>query len=136
MNHQYSVAVHVLSLLNLNPAFSSEELAGSVGVHPVVVRTVTGLLRQGGLLTTSRGVPGAQLTRRPDQITLLDIYRAVNAPESVLKLHPRPNPACPVGAHIQSVLETSFGHAQSALEASLATTTLADVIQALQARAG
>lgn len=133
MNSQYSIAVHVLSLLNQSGLpQSSEFLAASVGVNPVVIRNVTGLLRRGGLLTTQRGVTGARLTRPADQISLLDVYRAVQAPGSVLKMHQKPNPRCPVGARIQGVLDDVFAQAQAALEAQLAGVSLADVGRALQ----
>jgi DNA-binding IscR family transcriptional regulator len=132
MNSQYAVAVHLLALIDSSAEpVSSEYVAGSVGVNPVVVRHVTGLLRRGGLLTTRRGVAGAQLTRPASEISLLEIYRAVNAPQSVLKLHPHPNPACPVGAGIQGVLDVVFGQAQAALEARLAQIWLSDIGTAL-----
>ena len=133
MNSQYSIAVHILSLINSSAeALSSEYIAGSVGVNPVVIRQVSGLLRRGGLLATQRGVTGARLTRPPSQISLLDVYRAVNAPQTVLKLHQHPNPACPVGANIQCVLDDVFAQAQAALEDRLSQMTLADVGAALQ----
>jgi DNA-binding IscR family transcriptional regulator len=132
MNSQYAVAVHLLALIDSSAEpVSSEYVAGSVGVNPVVVRHVTGLLRRGGLLTTRRGVAGAQLTRPASEISLLEIYRAGNAPQSVLKLHPHPNPACPVGAGIQGVLDVVFGQAQAALEARLAQIWLSDIGTAL-----
>ena len=132
MNSQYAVAVHLLALIDSSAEpVSSEYVAGSVGVNSVVVRHVTGLLRRGGLLTTRRGVAGAQLTRPASEISLLEIYRAVNAPQSVLKLHPNPNPACPVGAGIQGVLDVVFGQAQAALEARLAQIRLSDIGTAL-----
>ncbi|MBZ9749397.1 Rrf2 family transcriptional regulator [Deinococcus sp. HMF7604] len=132
MNSQYAIAVHILSLVNDSPEpLSSEDMAGSVGVNPVVVRQVTGLLRRAGLLTTQRGIPGARLTRPAQDISLLDIYRAVDAPETVLKRHRKPNPACPVGARIQGVLDDVFDQAQAALEAQLAQICLSDIHQAL-----
>jgi len=132
MNNEFSIAVHVLSLLNHDDLpKSSDFLAGSVGVNPVVIRTVTGLLRRGGLIETQRGVAGARLTRAPEQISLLDIYRAVHAPKTVLKMHPKPNPSCQVGARIQGVLDGVYVQAQAALEAELAEVSLADVTTAL-----
>ena len=133
MNSQFSVAVHLLSLLNQGELpKSSEFIAGSVGVNPVVIRNVTGLLRRAGLLETRRGVTGARLTRAAAQISLLDVYRAVQAPETVLKVHQHPNPVCPVGARIQSVLGEVFSQAQGAMEAELAQVRLADVTSALR----
>ena len=137
MNSHYSIAVHILSLINSSAeALSSEFIAGSVGVNPVVIRQVSGMLRRGGLLATQRGVMGARLTRPAEQISLLDVYRAVHAPQTVLKLHQHPNPACPVGANIQGVLDDVFAQAQAALEERLAKVTLADVGAALQEKAG
>ena len=136
MNSQYSIAVHILTLLNSSSgAVASAEIAGSVGVNPVVIRSVTGLLRKAGLLTTQRGVAGAQLTRPARQISLLDVYRAVDAPESVLKVHPHPNLACPVGAGIQRALEEVYGQAQAALESRLAEVSLSDITRAVHQQA-
>ncbi|THF71526.1 Rrf2 family transcriptional regulator [Deinococcus sp. Arct2-2] len=132
MNSQYSIAVHILTLLDSSSGpMGSAEIAASVGVNPVVIRTVTGLLRKAGLLTTQRGVAGAQLTRRADQISLLDVYRAAQAPDSVLKVHQHPNLACPVGAGIQRALDEVYGQAQAALESRLAEVTLSDITRAV-----
>ena len=137
MNSQYAVAVHVLSIISQFPEHSSSaDIAASVGTNPVVIRTVTGLLRRADLLATQQGVSGARLTRDPRDITLLDVYRAVNGEASVFRLHEHPHPACPVGANIQATLEARFGSAQAAMEAELARTTLADVLGDLAARAG
>jgi Rrf2 family protein len=132
MNSQYSIAVHILTLVDSSSGpMGSAEIADSVGVNPVVIRNVTGLLRKAGLLTTQRGVPGAQLTRPARQISLLDVYRAVQAPDSVLKMHQHPNLACPVGAGIQRALEEVYGQAQAALESHLAAVTLSDITRAV-----
>jgi Rrf2 family protein len=137
VNSQYAVAVHVLSLISTFPGRSSSaDIAESVGTNPVVIRGVTGLLRRAGLLRTQRGVAGAVLTRPPAQITLLDVYRAVNGQGSVFRVHGQPHPQCPVGANIQATLEERFGRAQAALERELGRTTLADVMADLAARAG
>jgi DNA-binding IscR family transcriptional regulator len=137
MTSQYAIAVHILTLVYFatDPA-GSEEIAESVGVNPVIIRNITGLLRRAGLLETQRGVMGARLTRPADQVSLLDVYRAVNAPESVLKLHQKPNLACPVGANIQGVLDEIFVQAQAALESRLAIVSLMDVTGALLRRVG
>ncbi|ACO48064.1 Rrf2 family transcriptional regulator [Deinococcus deserti] len=129
MNSHYAMAVHVLALINMYPdsARTSEDIAASIGTNPVVVRNVIGHLRRAGLLDTRQGVAGAHLTRAPRDITLLDVYRAVNAPASVFKLHEQPNPRCPVGSRIQGSLTQVFGEAQGALEAHLASLTLEDV---------
>jgi len=138
MKSQYAVAVHILSMIALNPqrSFSSEDLASSVGTHAVVIRSIVKLLREEGLVQTQQGVAGIQLTRRPEELTLLQVYRAVDAPESVFRLHERPNPHCAVGGNILDTLGSVFGGAQEVLEAHLAQVTLADVVSDLARRIG
>jgi DNA-binding IscR family transcriptional regulator len=108
-------------------------MAGSIGVNPVIVRNVTGMLRRAGLVVTQQGVAGASLSRRPDSITLLDIYRAVEPDAELFSIHSRPNPNCPVGVKIEDTLEKHFTAAQQAMEARLAKVTLKQVIHDLQA---
>lgn len=133
MTSRYAIAIHILALIDLTPenAGSSAAIAGSVGTNPVVVRSVIGLLRCAGLLETRRGVAGARLTRSPEGINLLEVYRAVEVRESVFRVHEHPHPQCPVGSRIGGVLETVFGGAQRALEAQLEGVTLADVAREL-----
>lgn len=137
INSRLAVSVHILSLIASHPdqAMSSEFIAGSVNTNPVVIRRLTGSLRQAGLLATTAGKSGAMLTKRPEDITLLMIYRAVESKDNLFSMHEHPNPACPVGRNIQSTLDNTFMRAQRALEAELEAETLADVMHHLaQAR--
>lgn len=133
---RFSIGVHILSLLGADPGAenTSEYLAGSIGVNPVVVRNVSGMLRRAGLVATRQGVAGARLARPLAEVTLLDVYRAVAAVDEgdLFAVHPNPNPRCPVGANIQRTLENVFGEAQRAMEARLAQTTLEQVARQLR----
>lgn len=135
---RFSIAVHVLMLLDAGPdgAATSEWMAASVGVNPVTVRTVVGLLRRAGIVHTQQGVSGARLARPLAQITLLDVYRAVERTRGLFSIHAKPNPACPVGANIQAALEGCFSSAQAALEATLEATNLQQVLDDVLQRAG
>lgn len=133
--NRFAIAVHTLTLLesDAEQEYTSEYMAGSIGVNPVVVRNVLGMLRRAGLVRTQQGVPGARLARDPSRITLLEVYRAVEPENELFSIHDRPNPNCPVGANIQQSLESVFQAAQSAMEQRLAATTLADVAQDIKA---
>ncbi|WP_405082710.1 Rrf2 family transcriptional regulator [Paenibacillus chitinolyticus] len=132
ISSRFAVAVHILSLLELNKEGrnTSEYIAGSVNTNPVVIRRITGMLNKAGLTRTSPGVAGAALGRTPAEITLLDIYRAVQADmqDELFAMHENTNPDCPVGKNIQSTLETRFNRAQLAMEQELAGVTLADIV--------
>lgn len=133
-----AVGVHVLALLAQTgeEPLSSEVMAGSVNTNAVVIRRVLGRLRRAGLVGSLEGSGGGwRLARAPVGITLLDVYRAVEE-EPLFSLHSRqPNPACLVGRNIQGALEDAFGEAEGAMERRLAETTMAEVLDAVLARA-
>ena len=77
---------------------------------------------------------GASLTRPPEQITLLDVYRGIEPGDLLALHHRRPNLLCRCGRNIQPVLIATFKKAEAVLEATLAETSIADVVQAIKAR--
>ncbi|RSL33109.1 Rrf2 family transcriptional regulator [Salibacterium salarium] len=133
INSRLSVAIHILSLLSSYPdhRLSSEFIAGSVQTNPVVIRRISGMLRKAGLIFTQTGVSGAVLSKKPEYITLLDIYQAVFPEEDLFTVHNNPNPACPVGNKIQQTLDHSFERVESAMKNELASQTLQDVTEHL-----
>ena len=130
---KFTIGVHIITALDYfkdMDRVNSEFLAGSIGVNPVIVRTVISQLREAGIVQTQRGSSGAELSRRLDEITLYDVYKAVgsvDADEGLFHFHEQPNPECPVGRNIHKVLDRHLAEAQRALEDSLKTTTLADI---------
>jgi DNA-binding IscR family transcriptional regulator len=134
--NRFSIAVHILSLLGTfeGEDLTSEWMAGSIGVNPVIVRNVTGMLRRAGLVTTQQGARGAQVARPFKKITLLDVLKAVET-EDLFSLHPNPNPNCLVGSRIQNTLEMVYERAQGAMEAELKATTLDKVIENFKIKA-
>lgn len=138
MSSRVAVAVHVLALLTWRrgEAVSSQQIARSVNTNPVVVRRIIGALRNAGLVSVQAGAAGgAQLARGPEEITVLDVYHAVEAAEGLFSLHPHPpSQHCDVGANIQTALVTVFDGAQAAMEGVLAGVTLADVWESVFSR--
>lgn len=127
---RFAFAVHVLALLSLQEGvpLSSEVIAGSVNTNPALIRRLLSMLAAAGLTASQLGAGGgALLAREPSRITLLDVYRAVDDAQLFALHREAPNPACLVGRHIQGVLTDYIGDAQRAMEALLATRTLADV---------
>ena len=128
---RFSIAVHTLSLIAVSPNdCTGDYIAGSVNTNPVVIRRIMGMLKKAGLVDVRPGVGGASLRKDPNQITLLDVYRAVNVTEEnqLFRIHENPNIRCPVGRNIEQVLQAELRDAQSAMEQRLAQTTLAQLI--------
>ncbi|WP_206514577.1 Rrf2 family transcriptional regulator [Brevibacillus marinus] len=128
---RFSIAVHTLSLIAVSPNdCTGDYIAGSVNTNPVVIRRIMSMLKKAGLVDVRPGVGGASLRKDPNQITLLDVYRAVNVTEEnqLFRIHENPNIRCPVGRNIEQVLQAELRDAQSAMEQRLAQTTLAQLI--------
>jgi DNA-binding IscR family transcriptional regulator len=128
---RFSIAVHTLSLIAMSPSLcTSDFIAGSVNTNPVIIRKIIGMLKKAGLVGVRPGVGGTYLLKDTDQITLLDIYRAVEVIENgeLFNFHDHPNPNCTVGRNIESVLRSEMREAQSALEQRLAQVSLKQLL--------
>ncbi|MES2463847.1 MAG: Rrf2 family transcriptional regulator, partial [Armatimonadota bacterium] len=109
-------------------------MAESVGVNPVMVRNVTGMLRRAGIVASSQGKAGTRLARRLEAITLLDVYRAVNAAEELFSVHENPKLGCPVGGNIEWALGGVLADAQRTMEERLRLTTMASIVEQIRSR--
>ena len=89
-------------------------------------------LKEAGLVEVRAGFGGASLAKPLDEITLLDVYKAVDCVEDGLfHFHESPNPACPVGKNIHGVLDGHLARAQAAMEEQLRAVTLASLAESL-----
>lgn len=79
-NSRLSLALHTLSHMAGDPERirTSADIAEHAGTNPVVVRRVLGRLREAGLLISEKGHAGGwRLARAPEEITLADVYLAL-----------------------------------------------------------
>jgi Rrf2 family protein len=131
ISSRFSVAVHVLTLLAVTPTgelLTSDRMAGSVNTNPVIIRRILGQLKKAGLVEVRAAAGGTYLRRASADITLLDVYRAVEVVEgNLFSVHDKPNPKCPVGRNIQAALDDTLRRAQAALEQQLASVSIAQV---------
>lgn len=140
ISSRFAVAVHILSLLAVSPTShnTSEWIAGSVNTNPVIIRRVLGKLKKAGLVNVRSGTGGAYLIKELKDITLFEIYQGVEVvkEDNLFHLHEQPNPKCPVGANIQSVLQLVLISAQSAMEEVLMKVTMAQLVDGLIKKIG
>jgi len=135
-NSRFAVSLHILAYLvyRSSSAVPSAEIAESVDTNPVVIRRLLSALMKARLVTAQKGATGGfSLASTPENITLLDVYRAVEPkPDHGLRSF-APNHKCPVGAKIEAILHGIFFKAQAGMEAELSHVTLANVHAQLHA---
>ena len=132
---RFVVAIHALSVLARHSGkgpVCSNMIAQSVHTNPVVIRRLMSELEKAALVASTSGRSGGfSLARPAPQITLADVYRAVED-EAVFRMHKLdPEAACPVAAQLSKVLSPPLRAAESAMTMSLQLTTLDDVSQAI-----
>ncbi len=130
VNTQFSIGIHILVAIgSAGCSMTSTELAASVNAYPSFVRRILSKLAKAGLIKTSKGKGGCcTLSRKASEITLLEVYRAVEAPKA-FAIHAYPvEKRCKVSHGIKSCLSKVLDQAQRALEESLDRTTLASVM--------
>jgi Rrf2 family protein len=139
-DNRFAVAVHALALLTFESEsgtpLKSEFLAQHINTNPVVVRRILSSLAKARLVTSQAGANGgSRLARSPENISLLEIYRAVNA-DNLFSLEHKPSPASSIGQQMQTVLDEIVEAADAALAGVLCKITLADVFQSVCERGG
>ena len=130
-NTQFSIAIHLMAALacGCDKDLTSSDLALSVNTSPSFVRRVLAKLSKAGLVKTATGKAGKTwLARDPKRISLLDIYQAVDAPAAFAIHDYAAQRSCAVSCHIKMALDKALGKTQKAMEASLAETSLAQVV--------
>ena len=134
---RFTVAVHTLLVIHTfgkTEKVTSDFIAASVNVKPVVIRRTLSSLKAAGMIDVKAGSGGARIVKDLESITLYDVYKAVDSVDGGLfHFHENPSPACPVGRNIHAVLDGHLADAQAAMENELKKISLASLTRELQA---
>ena len=128
-----SIAVHCLIFIHEAKGIAkvtSYLLAESTGSNPVVIRNILSALKKAGLITVLRGTGGAELCADPSQITLYQIYSALepDGVTSIIGIHPCQGRPCPVAQNIRKVLEPPYHKIEDAIKQAMQEITLQSMI--------
>ena len=137
MDNKFSSAIHTLILIaESDKPLTSEDIAMSVGTNASYIRKIIGLLKKKDIVDSHRGIRGFALKLKSEDLTLLQIYQAVNETERpcLFDLHPNPNDKCVVGCHIKPVLTGMFAEMEDAFAQALSKKTLANCIEEIRNR--
>ena len=131
ISSRFTMAIHMFACIDTfsDMKMTSDFMAGSIGTNPVIIRKLLGQLKAAGLVEVARGTVGVTITKPLNEITFLDVYKAVEcAPdEELFHFHENPNQECPVGRNIHHVLDDKLAQVQKAMEDELSKITLEEV---------
>jgi Rrf2 family protein len=134
-NSRLTIAIHVLTWMTLaqrrgQDLLTSDQVAASVNTNPVIIRRSLGDLRRAGLVEVRHGAgAGWSLARTPEEISLLDVYDAVEQQPLFGMHHTEPNLECPVGRGIRPALDHVYGGVERNLRRELRRTSIADMLR-------
>ena len=137
ISSRFTIAIHIFACMETfgkDCKITSDFLASSINVNPVIIRKILSQLRNAGLIEVARGTGGTTVARPIDQITFYDVYLAVDllGEGELFHFHENPNPDCPVGRNIHAVLDDKLMHIQEAMENEMKKYTIADVAREIE----
>lgn len=141
LNTKCSIALHCLVFIaeyEHKTKVTSELLAKSTGCNSAAIRSILNLLQKAGLVSIMRGVGGAYLNRNPEDLTVWDIYHALEPDglEHFIGLHPNPSEKCPVGKRIASLLKKPYTEIGVVVQEAMKNITLQQLLDDYRATAG
>ena len=128
-----STAVHMLLMiaaLSKNSKVTSDFIASSTGTNPAEIRKLMSSLKRAGIIDVARGTGGAELKKPPEEISLLDIYSAVDTAslDKLIGIHANPAKQCPFGKNIARVLAEPYAEISGAVREKMAAVTLSRLL--------
>jgi DNA-binding IscR family transcriptional regulator len=126
-----SVSIHILSVIALmeEQTITSEYIASSINTNPALVRRLMSRLKKAKLIKTSTKLGVTGLAKEAENISIFDVFIAVEDQRDLFSIHGNTNLNCPVGARIEGTLKHLYNNIQTATEEKLTAITLADIIK-------
>lgn len=133
LNTKCSIALHCLIFIfeyENEIKVTSELLSKSTGCNSAAIRNILNVLQKAGLISVVRGIGGAHLNRAPEEITVWDVYYALEPDglENFVGFHQNPSDRCPVGKRITSVLKKPYSKIGEAVKITMEQITLRQLL--------
>ncbi len=130
---RFSVSIQIMMTVahHKDELVTSELLANALDTNPTFVRKMVSRLVEADLLNSYRGKGGGiELARKPNQISLNDIYIASTNEKKLINVHNKPIvKTCEVSCCIKSVLNNLVDGIETSTQSYLAKKTLHDLMK-------
>ena len=133
-SHKLSDAVHLLVYIEIFPDddLSSRAIARSIVTNPSMVRSLMMDLRKAGLLKTKQGSAEPELAKKPEEISLYDIFAAVGMDHHLLHVDEDTEQKCPVGGNIQGPLAKAYAEVEEAAFVKMREISLREIVDQIK----
>lgn len=132
MSTQFTVSIQMLMIITVfkDKKITSETLSQSTGANPVMIRQLYGKLKNAGILNVSTGMGATTLAKPPSDISLWDIYIAVEGynPNELFQFHPKISDGCQIGRFFKEILSVHLDEAVLAMGEKLAAISLEQLL--------
>jgi len=126
---KFAITIHILTLLSKfpNDFLSSEFIASSMNLHPVLVRKEIANLKKNNIVESKEGKNGGTRLLKPASTISLDtIFKMTFDTVSLGFSKNVPNPDCPIGKQINKNLENLYENINEKISLQLNGITLED----------
>lgn len=126
---KFAITIHILTLLTKfpNDYLSSEFIAGSMNLNPVLVRKEIANLKAHHIVESKEGKNGGtKLSKQASNITLKEIFELTFDNINFGFAKNQPNPDCPVGKKINQNLAELYADINQKVSLQLSNITLED----------
>jgi DNA-binding IscR family transcriptional regulator len=129
LSGKFAITIHILTLLTKfpNDFLSSEFIAGSINLNPVLVRKEIANLKAHHIVESKEGKNGGtRLAVDPSKLSLKEIFEKTFESINLGYAKNQPNPACPVGKKINENLEKLYADMNKKVSVQLQEISLED----------
>lgn len=137
---KYSVklsdAVHILSFIHFSTQerITSTDIACSLKTNSSYIRQLMSILKNAGIIINYQGKADPQLVKLPENISLLDVYNAVEGNKPLLHLDADINPNCGIGVNIGYALKDTYCEIQDSINKKMHSISLKSIFDNYQNR--
>ena len=128
--------LHVLiHMASEDTAITSEQIGRMLGTNAAVVRRTMAGMREAGLVVSGRGPGGGWRLNRPlAEITLAQVYEAIDSPALFALGFSNAEPECLVEQEVNQALERTLVEARERLLRRFAEIRLSDILEGFDKR--
>ncbi len=131
-NTRFATIIHILTILDKSPGkwLSSDLIAESISINPVMVRKELSLLHKLGWVESKKGKEGGSaLHLSSREISMADIFNAVKNSNVLGKKNRCTDTKCPIAREINTELEKLFSETDQIVLNSLKEKSLRTFVE-------